>query len=115
MPAIRLAKQPRISRYSASGDGEGRGEGNFCSVGEEKPWIEVRFAWEWRGVDWKDFERVERILFIYFSFFRERERELNSWGYRMNENLSDKFYFSVEMINGRFEIFKKIKRFFEIY
>lgn len=40
VPAIRLAKQPRISRYSASGDG-GRRERNFCSLEEEKPWIVV--------------------------------------------------------------------------
>lgn len=39
--------------------------------------VEVRFAWEWRGMDWKDFERVERKIKILF-FFRERKR--TSWG-----------------------------------
>lgn len=75
VPAIRLAKQPRISRYSASGDGEG---GKFLlrrrgETVDRRPEVEVRFAWEWRGVDWKDFESGEG-----FIFFRERERV--RWG-----------------------------------
>ena len=51
----------------------------------------------------------EDFIYLFFFFQRERERELDSWGYRMNENenLSDKFYFSVEMINGRFEISRR--------
>lgn len=72
VPAIRLAKQPRISRYSASGDGEGKGGGKFLlrRRGETVDRGEVCVGVERCGLE--GFRKGGED-FIYLFFFFQRE------------------------------------------